>query len=72
MKHRKKYLFQNIKYMTNNEISVTVRKYGNVLPFKLYRDICGSPQVDHVLRTGDRYQIWTSDGCHWEVTVKPD
>lgn len=58
--------------MTNEQISVAIRDCGNVTPFLLYRDICGSPQVDHVLRTGDRYQIWTSDGCHWEVTVKPD
>ena len=58
--------------MTNEQISVAIRDYGNAIPFLLYKDICGSPQVDHVLRTGDRYQIWTSDGCHWEVTVKPD
>lgn len=58
--------------MNNEEISVAIRDYGNVIPFLLYKDICESPQVDHVLRTGDRYQIWTSDGCHWEVTVKPD
>lgn len=58
--------------MSNEQISVAIRDYGNVIPFLLYRDICGSSQVDHVLRTGDRYQIWTSDGCHWEVTVKPD
>lgn len=41
--------------MTNEQISVAIRDYGNVIPFLLYRDICVSPQVDHVLRTGDRY-----------------
>ena len=55
--------------MKNEEISVAIRDYGNVIPFLLYRDICESQQVDHVLRTGDWYQIWTSDGCHWEVTT---
>lgn len=58
--------------MKNEEIAITVRECGNVLPFKLYKSICDSPQVDHVLRTGDKYQIWTSDGSHWEVTVKTD
>lgn len=58
--------------MNNNEISITVREYGNVLPFKLYRAVCESPQVDHVLRNGNKYHVWTNDGQHWEVTVKPD
>ena len=56
--------------MKNEEISVAIGDYGNVIPFLLYRDICESPQVDHVLRTGDQYQIWTLDGWHWEVTIK--
>lgn len=34
--------------MTNKEISVTVRDYGNVIPFKLYRAVCKSPQVEQV------------------------
>ena len=58
--------------MKNEEIEITVRKCGNALPFKLYKAVCESPQIDHVLRTDERYQIWTSDGWHWEVTVKPD
>ena len=58
--------------MKNEEIEITVRKCGNVLSFKLYKSICDSPQVDHVLRNGDKYHIWSNDGAHWEVTVKPD
>ena len=34
--------------MKNEEISVAIRDYGNVIPFLLYRTVCKSPQVEQV------------------------
>lgn len=55
--------------MRNEDIETTVREHGYVLPSDLYIQICNSPQVDHVLRDGEWYDIWTNDGTHWRVRV---
>ena len=59
-------------HMENAEISRLVTNQNGLLNPDLYRSVCESPQVDHILRNGDRYHIWANDGQHWEVTVKPD
>lgn len=58
--------------MDNETISITVRECDYSLPFRLYKTICESPQVDHILREGNQYNIWSNDGQHWKVTIKPD
>lgn len=58
--------------MTNQEIDRIVREHGYVLPASVYIAICRSRQVDHVRRDGDWIDIWSRDGRHWRVTVRPD
>lgn len=58
--------------MADPEIDRTVREHDGVLPASVYISICRSRQVDHVRRDGDWYDIWSRDGGHWRVTVKPD
>lgn len=57
--------------MNNNEIDTVVQEHGYVLPASVYIAICRSRQVDHVRRDGEWYDIWTTDGWHWRVTVNP-
>lgn len=56
--------------MTNDGIEKAVKKYGYIIPFPVYRDICNSPQVDHIKSDGKWVDIWTNDGAHWRVSVK--
>lgn len=55
--------------MTNEIIEKVARENGYVLSSSIYKEICDSPQVDHVLRVGNWYDIWTKDGAHWRVTI---
>lgn len=57
--------------MKNEEIEIAVRERNYCVPSLLYISICRSPQVDHVQRDGDWYDIWTMDGWHWRVKVYP-
>ena len=58
--------------MTDLEIDRFVREHDGVLPASVYISIFRSWQVDHVRRDGDWYDIWSRDGGHWRVTVRPD
>ena len=58
--------------MNDNEIDRIVREHGYVLPASVYIAICRSRQVDHVRRGGGWYDIWSRNGGHWRVTVRPD
>ena len=58
--------------MTDQEIDRAVREHGYVLPASVYITICRSRQLDHVRRDGEWIDIWSRDGRHWRVTVRPD
>ena len=55
--------------MTDQEIDRAVREHGYVLPASVY---ISSRQLDHVRRDGEWIDIWSRDGRHWRVTVRPD
>ena len=57
--------------MESKIIDQKIRDCGYSLPDFLYIAICRSAQVDHVRRDGAWYDIWTTDGWHWRVTVHP-
>ena len=48
--------------MTDQEIDRIVGEHEGTLPFSAYRDVINSPQVDHVVRNGNRIDIWTRGG----------
>ena len=58
--------------MKNEEIELAVKGCGYRIPSSLYISICRSPQVDHVKRNGDFFDIWTRDGWYWRVQVYPN
>ena len=58
--------------MSNEDIDRIVWEYGGVLPFTVYAIVCDSDQIDHILRNGNKYDIWSDDGRHWEISTKPD
>lgn len=58
--------------MTDQEIERIVGEHKGTLPFPVYRDVTRSPQVDHVVLNGDRVDIWTCEGRHWNVAVRKD
>ena len=58
--------------MTDQEIDRIVGEHKVTLPFSAYRDVINSPQVDHVVRNGNRIDIWTRGGRHWNVAVRKD
>lgn len=56
--------------MSNEDIDRIVGEYGGVLPFPVYAVVCDSDQVDHIIRNGDKIDLWSKDGWHWEVRVR--
>lgn len=58
--------------MKSEQIDKVVREYRYALSASLYIEICRSSQIDHVCRDDTWYDIWTTDGWHWRVTVRPD
>ncbi len=58
--------------MTDQEIDRIVGEHKGTLPFSAYRDVINSPQVDHVVRNGNRIDIWTRGGRQWNVAVHKD
>ena len=58
--------------MMDQEIDRIVGGHKGTLPFSAYRDVINSPQVDHVVRNGNKFDIWTRDGRHWNVAVRKD
>lgn len=56
--------------MSNQEIELSVKGYHYDIPSWLYITICQCPQVDHIKRDGDWYDIWTCDGWHWRIKIK--
>lgn len=58
--------------MTDQEIDRIVGEHKGTLPFSAYRDVINSSQVDHVVRNGNRIDIWTRGGRHWNVAVHKD
>lgn len=56
--------------MSNEDIDRIVWEHATVLPFPVYAVICDSEQIDHILRNGDKIDLWSRDGRHWEVSVR--
>lgn len=58
--------------MTDQEIDGKVWEHKGALPFSVYRDVTNSSQVDHVVHNGNKFDIWTRGGRHWNVAVRKD